>query len=69
LTAEHPDGLAFNTSTLAEAQAQRQLNRAQPRLKVYPPGARHVHQWKLRVDVPVVPVLDLPPGKTYPCLH
>lgn len=69
LTAEHPDGRAFNASTLAEAQAQRQLNPAQPRLKVYPPGARHVHQWKLRVDVPVVPVLDLLPGKIYPYLH
>ncbi len=69
LTADHPDGLAFNVNALNEARAQRSLCSAMPRIKVYPPGARHVHQWRLLVDVPVAPVLDLLPGRCYPYLH
>ena len=69
LTAEFPDGLAFDSSTLDEARAQRHANPMQPRMKVYPPGARYAHQWKLLVNIPVKPVLDLLPGKPYPYLH
>lgn len=69
LDARHPDGLAFDPATLDEARAQRRQAPAKPRVKVYPPGAAHVHQWKLLVDLPVAPVLDLLPGERYPYLH
>jgi hypothetical protein len=53
LTAEFPDGLAFGPLS----------NR------LYPPGSRAVHQWRLLAEVPARPLLDLAPGTRYPYMH
>ena len=69
LTADHPDGLADDPRVLDEARARRRNDQTAPRQKVYPPGARHVHQWKLLVPLPVALIVDLKPEQAYPSLH
>ena len=69
LTADHPDGLAFNPADLDEARARRRLDPGSPRKPVYLPGSPAVHQWRLKADVPVEHLRDLQPGETYPYVH
>lgn len=55
LTAEYPDGLAYNPAWSDER---------------YPPGSREIHQWRIRKGcaIPVDPrnILDLMPGQPFP---
>ena len=69
LTALYPDGLAFNPADLEEARARRRLDPTSARIPVYMPGSPAVHQWRLKTDVPVEHLLDLPPDHPYPYLH
>jgi hypothetical protein len=54
LTAEHPNGLAFNPAMHDSA---------------YPRGDGAIHQWRLLADVPVELLIDLPPTSRFPYLH
>ena len=54
LTAQYPDGLAFNPAFSNPA---------------YPPGSRTIHQWRIKpgIHIPVLPAfLDLKPGQQFP---
>jgi len=54
LTARYPAGLAFNP-------AMYDLR--------YAPGSDAVHQWCLRADIPVAPLVSLGPAERYRYLH
>ena len=50
LTADRPDGLAFNQVMHSG---------------MYPPGDSAIHQWRLRIDIPAAHLADLMPGQKY----
>ncbi len=54
LTAKYPDGQAFNPAVHDHR---------------YLPGSSAIHQWCLRVEIAVVPLVSLSPSERYPYLH
>lgn len=68
LTAQYPNGLACDPADLDEAQSKYQLDKRpgdKTKKMGYPPGSRWVHQWRLKVRIPVHRICILLPGQVY----
>jgi hypothetical protein len=66
LTAEHPDGLAFDAAAAHNELLLRRLDPTYVASPIYGPGRPAVHQWRLTSKIPVGVVLDLLPNVSYP---
>ena len=66
LTAEHPDGLAFDEWRALDEVLRRRLDPSHTHRPIYGPGRKSIHQWRLTTELPVTIVTDLLPGMAYP---
>jgi hypothetical protein len=65
LTADRPDGLAFDPGTRVEARYRYENDSGLREVPYYPPGSQHIPQWKVTAAIPLRWIADLPPNFKY----
>jgi len=69
LTAEYPDGLAFDENAALDETLRRQIDPTHLSRPIYGRGKSSIHQWQLTAELPVALVAVLPPNFQYPYPH